>query len=406
MNARGINAHILIVADGRSPTARSWIRNVQSLGYTVSLISTYPCDPPDGLKHFHILPIAFSRFSAGSAPANPAPQKSRRLSLLRRFSSAFQFIRYRLGPLSLLSHVKAYRELVKDIQPDLVHGLRIPFEGMLASYTPKGIPCLVATWGNDLTLHARGSWLMRLFTRRCLKRANGLTSDTRRDVRLAQSQGLEPAAPTLVVPGSGGLALEELESTSPFDANRYGFSKRGIWLVNPRGTRPGSVHQDVFFAALPQVIAQYPSCQVMCPSLAGNKQAQEWIDNFQIGENTHLLPRLSQPELWSLFKQTEIFVSPSSHDGTPNTLLEAMACGCFPVAGEIESLQEWIEDGVNGLLVDPRDPDLLAKAILKAVADQTLRQEAAALNKQIVASRASLSATLPEIQSFYDQFLA
>jgi hypothetical protein len=36
-----------------------------------------------------------------------------------------------------------------------VHALRIPFEGMLGSYTPAGIPFVAATWGNDLTLHAR-----------------------------------------------------------------------------------------------------------------------------------------------------------------------------------------------------------------------------------------------------------
>lgn len=400
-----MNAHILIVADGRSPTTRSWIQHIQSLGYALSLISTYPCEPPESLKHFHVLPIAFSRFSTGSSEKSQPTSKSGSVSLIRRFSPLFQSLRYILGPLTLLCHAKAYRKLLHEFKPDLVHALRIPFEGMLASYTPKGIPCLVATWGNDLTLHARGSWLMSMFTRRCLNRANGLTSDTLRDVRLAQTLGLDPIAPTLVVPGSGGIALKEIENAPAFDVNRYGLSKTGIWLVNPRGLRPGSVHQDVFFAALPQVIARYPNCQIICPSLAGNKQAQDWIDTFQIGDNTHLLPRLSQPELWSLFNKVEVFISPSSHDGTPNTLLEAMACGCFPVAGDIESLREWIENGVNGLLVDPRDPDLLAKAILKAIEDQTLRQKAAALNKEIIASRASVSATLPKIQSFYNQFL-
>lgn len=62
-----MNAHILIVADGRSPTTRSWIQHIQSLGYALSLISTYPCEPPESLKHFHVLPIAFSRFSTGSS---------------------------------------------------------------------------------------------------------------------------------------------------------------------------------------------------------------------------------------------------------------------------------------------------------------------------------------------------
>jgi glycosyltransferase involved in cell wall biosynthesis len=68
-----------------------------------------------------------------------------------------------------------------------------------------------------------------------------------------------------------------------------------------------------------------------------------------------------------LFRRAAVAVSPSTHDGTPNTLLEAMACGCFPVAGDLESLREWINPDVNGLLVDPGDPHALADAILTAL---------------------------------------
>ena len=37
----------------------------------------------------------------------------------------------------------------------------------------------------------------------------------------------------------------------------------------------------------------------------------------------------------------------------PEAILEAMALGCFPIAGDIESVREWITPGVNGILVDP-----------------------------------------------------
>ena len=33
------------------------------------------------------------------------------------------------------------------------------------------------------------------------------------------------------------------------------------------------------------------------------------------------------------------------HDGTPNTLLEGMACGCLPVAGDLDSIREWLKPG-------------------------------------------------------------
>jgi glycosyltransferase involved in cell wall biosynthesis len=399
--------HICFIADGRSPTARSWLRHVLALGYRASLISTFPCQPPDGLADFHVLPVAFSRFSGG-APASPQTNAlgpaSRLKKFVRRFAPLFQALRYYIGPLTLFRYARPYRELLNTIQPDLVHALRIPFEGMLGSATPIGIPFLAATWGNDLTLHARGSLLMRRFTRRCLRRADGLTSDTHRDVRLAHEWGLSAGAPTLVVPGSGGLDLNAIRKAPAAGMESKPYPYPGPWIVNPRGLRPGSVHQDVFFAAIPRVLAVRPEARFICPGLAGKKQAENWVHQQDIRSQVYLLPKLSQTELWGLFKASALFVSPSSHDGTPNTLLEAMACGCFPIAGDIESLREWITSGENGLLVNPRDPEALAQAILQALDQPALRQTAARQNQDIIQARAAQSATQPQIDAFYRQF--
>ena len=415
-----MSAHILIIADGRSPTARSWIHNIQSLGYRVSLVSTFPCDPPIGIDHFVTLPVAFSRFSRdphpnGAPSDKPAPDQASSnpgRALIRRFAPHLQSLRYFVGPLTLLRYGRVYQRLLQDLKPDLVHALRIPFEGMLGSYTPNGIPFLTATWGNDLTLHAGGSPLMRTFTRRCLARADGLTSDTRRDARLAQDWGLREGAPTLVVPGSGGLDLAEIQRAEGFDPGAFNIPRptpgdpaASGWVVNPRGMRPGSVHQDVFFAAIPSILAQRPNAHFICPGLADSKQAQAWVESYGIGASTHLLPKLPQAQLWSLLKSAQVFASPSSHDGTPNSLLEAMACGCFPVVGDIDSLREWIEHEKNGLLVDPRSSEALAEAVLTALASEDLRTSAADYNQALINQRAAKSATLPKIDVFYRQFL-
>ena len=412
-----MSAHILIIADGRSPTAKSWINNIQSLGYRVGLVSTFPCQPPEGLDQFHILPVALSRFSKSTAPSGAPgrpPQKTGRLRrLIRSASPWLQSLRYVVGPLTLLRYEPAYRRLVADLEPNLVHALRIPFEGMLGSYTPNGIPFLAATWGNDLTLHAGASPLMRGFTRRCLARADGLTSDTHRDIRLAHDWGLRDTAPTLVVPGSGGLNLAAIQHAEGFDPSTYGIPRPAPgdtascdWVVNPRGLRPGSVHQDVFFAAIPRILVQRPNTHFICPGLADSKQAQGWIAKYSIQANAHLLPKLPQQQLWSLLQQAQVFASPSSHDGTPNSLLEALACGCFPVVGDIESLREWVDHGVNGLLVNPRDPDALAEAVLTALADAELQSTAAEVNRDLVKQRAAKTATLLQIDAFYRGLLA
>ena len=127
-------------------------------------------------------------------------------------------------------------------------------------------------------------------------------------------------------------------------------------VVNPRGFRPGSLRSDVFFQSIPLVLQHIPAAHFLCPSMAGQPEALEWVERLKIGQQVHLLPTLPQAQLWEIFLRAEVFVSPSVHDGTPISLLEAMACGCLPVVGDIESMREWITPGVNGLLADAASP--------------------------------------------------
>jgi len=400
-----MKAHVLIVADGRSPTTHDWIENIQAMNYQVSLISTFACDRIDGLAKFHILPTAFSRFSRSTPSQGKTRSRSWIGSWVSRFSPGFQTLRYVLGPLTLPRTSAEYQRLVADIQPDLVHALRVPFEGMLSSFTPAGIPLLAAIWGNDLTLHARATLPMRRWTRRCLSRADGLSADTHRDLRLAQDWGLSPDSPTLFVPGSGGVDLEGIQLAGAFDPARYGIPTTVPWIVNPRGIRPGSVHQKVFFTTIPKITQKYSEAVFICPGLQGMRAVEGWVRTLGISKSVFLLPQLPQAELWALMKLSPLFVSPSSHDGTPNSFLEALACGCFPVVGDIDSLREWIQPGENGLLVDPRDPDALAEAILWGLDHPGIRQTAAEINLALVEDKAARAATRPRIDAFYKQFL-
>jgi hypothetical protein len=164
--------HILLVADGRSPIAVRWIEGLLTLNYRVTLVSTFPCKDIEGLNDLHILPVAYG--SLGGSQSSSGKQSSGKpglRNLVPAFRSFFLASRYILGPLTLPSYGQLFRRLVESIKPDLVHALRIPFEGMLASYTPNEIPLAVTIWGNDLTFHARGSKRMSVFTRRTLERA-------------------------------------------------------------------------------------------------------------------------------------------------------------------------------------------------------------------------------------------
>lgn len=399
--------HILLIADGRSPTTHHWVQSLLAGGQRVSLVSTFPCAESPGIEALYVLPVAFSGLAGGQvgarAPAAGAVRPARRA--VSRFRNILLALRYRLGPLTLAGQARAFQRIVAAVQPDVVHALRIPFEGMLGAYTPPDVPFVVSIWGNDLTLHAAGSASMGRHTRLTLQRADGLMADTLRDLRLAGQWGFAADRPALAVPGSGGLDLREAERVRALPAADWGdFLQPDTPLViNPRGFRPGSVRNDVFFQAVPMILERLPQTRFVCAAMQGQPEALQWVERYRLQHAVRLLPFLPQDELWQYFLRAQVTVSISVHDGTPNSLLEAMSCGCFPVAGDIESLREWITPGVNGLLVEPSSAQGLAEAVITALTNDRLRRQAAEYNRALLRERADVQIVRARVLAFYRQ---
>lgn len=76
----------------------------------------------------------------------------------------------------------------------------------------------------------------------------------------------------------------------------------------------------------------------------------------------------------SVFALAPVMTPDGDRDGIPNVLVEAMACGLPVVSTRLSGIPELIDDGVSGLLVEPRDPDALAAAIERLLTDASLSQ--------------------------------
>jgi glycosyltransferase involved in cell wall biosynthesis len=187
---------------------------------------------------------------------------------------------------------------------------------------------------------------------------------------------------------------------------RWGLDPRRPIVFNPRNFRPKYVLNDVFFKSAESVLAKLPGTQFVCVGMAGNPVAEQWRAGLVDASSVRLLPQVTRPQMAELFQVADVSVSPSIHDGTPNTLLEAMACGAYPVAGDIESIREWINDGVNGSLCDPADHAALTKAILYGIENVEARRKSAVLNRKLVEERADYAKVMPAAEAFYGDLVA
>ena len=405
---------ILYVADGRSPIALNWISYFIRAGHQVHLASTFPCPSIEGLASLEIIPVAMSGIYGSENGRD-----SVRVTWIRRLLPVrirTQFRRF-VAPFSFQGAAGKLQRLIEGIQPDIVHAMRIPYEGMVAAMAMEGIaghiglkkpPLLISVWGNDFTLHARSTPGMFRYTRHALRAANGLHTDCQRDQRLAVELGFSAQKPAIVLPGGGGVQVDTFypsEIQPEERAARVGEGVEPVTIINPRGIR-AYVRNDTFFQAIPLVIEKFPNVRFICIGMQGVVQAEKWCSDLKTGDRVELLPAQLPLQMAELFRRSQITVSVTTHDGTPNTLLEAMACGSFPIVGDIESLHEWIKHGENGLLVDPGDPNALAEAILTAISRPELSRQARELNLAMVKERAEYGWVMQHAEEFYRRMIS
>ncbi len=97
------------------------------------------------------------------------------------------------------------------------------------------------------------------------------------------------------------------------------------------------------------------------------------VEQYGLGDSFRLLSSdeigQSRLDLLTLLRLADLFVLPSSNEGLPVALLEAMALGKACIASRINAIPEAVTDGETGILIPPGDSASLANAIAKMRAD-------------------------------------
>jgi len=114
-------------------------------------------------------------------------------------------------------------------------------------------------------------------------------------------------------------------------------------------------------------------------------------------------PSTDRVEEW--LRTIDIFVLPSLSEALSNSLMEAMACGCCPVASRVGGNPELIEDGKRGLLFEPGNSDELAAKLRELINSPELRISLATAAHDFLHANFSRAISVRRMTEIYGEFL-
>jgi glycosyltransferase involved in cell wall biosynthesis len=288
--------------------------------------------------------------------------------------------------------VARVRALIRSVRPDLVHGhssiggaaARLAAVGTRVPrvYTPNG---LLASPG-ALAIERRLGRLTEAFV---------AVSETEAEV--AERRGLAPPDRIFVIPN--GI---ELDDPGPPVVDLR--ARLGIDDSTPLvGTVSRLAHQkapEVFVRACARVAAACPDARFVLVGegplarLVATEIAAAELD----GRMLHLRGVHGAP---TLMRQFDVFVLASRYEGGPYAPLEAMRVGTPVVVTDVIGSRDTVEHGRSGLVVPPDDPDALAAAVAKLLAQPALRRRLAEGGRDRLAHRFDVRRMADKLGNLY-----
>ena len=134
---------------------------------------------------------------------------------------------------------------------------------------------------------------------------------------------------------------------------------------------------------------------------AQNQIAENGLEKFiYLGK-----PEFGEQKLARL-EHADIYVLPSYSEGMPISIIEALASAVPVVATNVGGIPDMIDTGENGLLVSPRNPEDLARALVQVISDDCLRQSFGRAARRIACERFSMDRRVRNLLSLYSMLLS
>lgn len=289
------------------------------------------------------------------------------------------------------------RRVAAAQRADVVHAHYINEPGWFAAGARRR-PFVVTAWGSDIYRAPAESRLARRLNPWAVRAADWVTCDSEDQARVLRSWGVDRVS---VI----GWGVDTREFHPGVDGDGFrgelGIPVDAPVVLSPRQWVPNSNVPAVVAAharlpgAVHLILKRWPRFDG-----GSDPEVERAIEASPARERIHLVGEVAASELPALYAAADVVVSLAATDGTPVSLLEAMAVGRPVVAFANPSVSEWVTEP-GGVLVPTLDADAVAHALQRFL-DRTERDAASAANVAVVAERADRATEMRRMSSVYE----
>lgn len=294
--------------------------------------------------------------------------------------------------------VLMFRRCVDRIKPDILHGHFIDYYGHMCALSMFH-PTILTVWGSDIYKRRWQSRRSRLLLNPTLRLVDRITVDSIDMGKEVQKYLKDASKIELVIMGIDRNLFRPGDGVS--FRRKYDLGSDPV-IVSTRHFTP-LYNIDTIIRSIPYVLKEVPNAKFILKDAYGylEPELRALAKELNVEHATRFIGETPYQMMPEIYQAGDIFVSIASTDGTPSSLLEAMACGASPIVSNVVSCKEWVSDRINGFVVDPKDCEALADRITRLLRDIETREKFRLRNFEIVAERGDYSKNMGRLEEIY-----
>jgi glycosyltransferase involved in cell wall biosynthesis len=315
---------------------------------------------------------------------------------------------YALAPLVLLSALRTAGSLLRSGELDLVHVHWVVPNGPIGAIAARrhDLPLVVTLHGSDMAVSERSRPIGRA-TRWTFARTAAVTAPSGDLLERARRLGA-PGLRELIPYGADARSLE----ADPREVERL----RGRLGLGPADVVVAGLGRLIPVKGFEYLLEAHAKARIARPELrlvlVGDGDLREELRAraraLGVADSLILAGMVDRGAIPAYLGVADIVVVPSVRyggyvDGLPNVALEAMAAGKPLVATRVGGLPELVRHGETGLLVDEKDSDALADAIVTLARDGDMRTRMGDSSRRLVRETMSWDSVAERYEAVYER---